>query len=923
MRWLAWWCLLLGAVIGVSGAFADAVVPRGTLVMDTIPGARLRLGGELGARIQANLEHWTLRVPSANPGLLNMFARRDRVWPYADMVPWAGEFAGKFLTSAVLSRGMVDDPRLDLLLRSFVAKLAACQDADGYLGPWRAHEHWTGYWDLWGHYHLVLGLLAWYDDTGDQQALDLCLRIADGICDLYATGDRRPIDAGSPEVNFALLHGIAMMYRRVGEPRYLALANRIVEDMARSGDWLNLGASGVPYWQLPRNGTRWESLHAVQGFVEMFRITGESRYRDAAINLWRSLREYDRHPSGAFSTAESAHGSIFDPGSIETCCSVAWLALTVDILRLTGDATVADELELTTLNQAMAAQHPSGSWCTYDTPLNGVRVPSYHHINFQYRIGTPELNCCSVNAPRALGLVRDWAVTRDDKGVYVNYYGPGEISLKQPDGGALTLVQETDYPLGDTVRLRVRYEGARPRFSLGLRIPAWSRETELRINEAIQDPPRPGTYYLLERSWEGETLLTIRFDMHPRHWPGRGPMYEGRAAFFWGPVLLAFDTGRNTLELDALPPVDAADFKPVNIPTQPAAWPGEHPPMGLWSVTAADGQQLLLCDFASAGAEGTAYAAWLPAVNRDPLPAALLYPGAGETARPGPVVFAWIPPDGRTPCTLWIARDPDFKGVVLRRDDLRGGTLNLDVPLDAPGTYYWKIVTPGPSGTPLENVGGARAIVCDPAAEHPFICQGPDGLLLHAPLRGTADCRFARLVRADGNTPAEGRNGEKDTAVRFDGTGMAVYELASFPRADYTFAAWVCPENLDRAGLQQVFSAWRAGLDDPLRVTIEGGRLSARLEAGAVYGTPGEPVQPDTWIHVAAVKRGNRLTLYVDGERRQAVKVPEQVISAARTIAMGGNPLFPGETFQGRVQDVHLWARALEPEEIRQLRNAD
>ncbi|HOK90899.1 MAG TPA: hypothetical protein PK379_12815 [Candidatus Hydrogenedentes bacterium] len=79
------------------------------------------------------------------------------------------------------------------------------------------------------------------------------------------------------------------------------------------------GASGVPYWQFPRNGTRWESLHAVQGFVEMFGITGESRYRDAAIHLWRGLREYDHHPPGAFSTAGSAHGSIFDPGFIETC----------------------------------------------------------------------------------------------------------------------------------------------------------------------------------------------------------------------------------------------------------------------------------------------------------------------------------------------------------------------------------------------------------------------------------------------------------------------------------------------------------------------------------------------------------------------------------------------------------------------------
>lgn len=487
--------VLTGAAIIALATVAAKLgaATEGTLVCDSIPMAHFEFNGPVGARVQANIDNWLLRAPQANPGLIEMFRLRDRN-PPPQLVPWAGEFVGKYLISAIQALRMSDDPRLRQQVADIVAQFIATQAEDGYLGPFRKQDRLLKNWDLWGHYHAILALTMWHEHSGDATALAAARKAADLVCNIYLGTGRRVFDAGDPEMNMAILTGLTMLHRLTGEARYLRMAREVEKDWERAGDYLRAGLDGREFYRSPR--PRWESLHDLQGLLELWRVTGDVKYREAFEHHWRSIRRWDRRNTGGFSSGEQATGNPFAPAPIETCCTVAWMALTLDYLRLTGDPRAADDLELATLNGGLGAQHPSGRWWTYNTPMDGAREASAHTIVFQSRAGTPELNCCSVNAPRVLGMLSEWAVMSSTNGLVLNWLGAGRFTCRLRDGTPVTLIASDDAWLTGRTELRV-ITGDTRELTLRLRIPAWARVPELRLNGTALSAVANGSYAMV------------------------------------------------------------------------------------------------------------------------------------------------------------------------------------------------------------------------------------------------------------------------------------------------------------------------------------------------------------------------------------------------------------------------------------------
>ena len=594
-----------------------------------IPQTRYRFGGYLADYLTGVTEQWLKAAPLANPAMLEIFRDRDRQ-PLRDMVPWAGEFAGKYLTSAVQILRLTQDATLKTFIRGFVSQLVQLQDTDGYLGPWPQGSRLTGEapnvggkagntWDAWGHYHIMLGLILWHEESGDKKALSSAIKIADLICQKFLRNTRnRLVDTGSTEMNLAVIHTLCLLHRKTKTERYLDMALQIVDEFAAegpdgplAGDYFRSGLTGQEFYETPK--PRWESLHPIMGMAELYWITGADQYRTAFEQIWWSIVKLDRHNNGGFSSGEKAQGNPYHQGAIETCCTIAWIAASVEMLRLTENSVVADEIELSTLNSVTGLHSHTGRWVTYNTPMDGVRRASAHDIVFQAREGSPELNCCSVNGPRGLGMVSDWALMRCRGGLVLNWYGSSTMKARLSSGVTVELAQKTEYPR--TGKIAINISPSRPvQFVLKLRIPYWSSKTRVKLNgERVKSVPA-ATYLVLDREWKVGDKVELELDMSLHYWAGEKEC-DGKVSIYRGPVLLTYDRRLNTMDPDEIPTLDATAMKGRLISNKDSL-----PTVVRVEYTVPDGRKLRLCDFGSAGEGGSPYRSWLPVAQIDKPP---------------------------------------------------------------------------------------------------------------------------------------------------------------------------------------------------------------------------------------------------------------------------------------------------------------
>ena len=136
--------------------------------------------------------------------------------------PWIGEHVGKWLHAATLAWAYSGDAQLREELDRVAAELIRCQEQDGYLGTYSPDKRFGLYpgndWDVWSHKYNLIGLMTYYEYTGDPAALQACRKMADLLIATFPA--KKSIPAAGTHVGMAatsVLEPILLLYRATGD----------------------------------------------------------------------------------------------------------------------------------------------------------------------------------------------------------------------------------------------------------------------------------------------------------------------------------------------------------------------------------------------------------------------------------------------------------------------------------------------------------------------------------------------------------------------------------------------------------------------------------------------------------------------------------------------------------------------------------
>jgi DUF1680 family protein len=511
-------------------------------------------------------------------------------------------------------------------IQKSVSKLLATQTPSGYIGNYSDSAQ-LQQWDIWGRKYTLLGLLAYYDLTGDKAALKSSCRLADNLLSQVGPGKVNIVKTGNYRgmPSSSILEPMVYLYRRTGEKRYLEFAKYIVEQWeTKDGPKLISSAmAGIPvserfphpsvWWSYDNGQKAYEMMSCYEGLLELYRITGDPSYLKTVemavsnimvneINIAGSGTAFECFYKGALYQTEPTYHTM------ETCVTMTWMKLCFNLLRLTENPAYADQIEKSSYNALMASLKGDGSQIAKYSPLGGIRHSGEDQCGMN-------INCCNANGPRAFLMLPRFAVMGGQNVIFINMYGQTESVIPLNGKNKIKIDQVSEYPASDNIQININPEKSE-NFTIAFRIPGWSLNTEITINGVLVSGVNAGTYKKVTRTWNKSDKVVLKMDM-----TGRLVTLNGYQAILRGPVVLARDTRfadgfiyesavvkEQKGKVDLMPAVK----KPENI------WMSFTAPLVLGTDLEGEylnPKQVSFCDFASAGntwGEDSRYRVWIP-----------------------------------------------------------------------------------------------------------------------------------------------------------------------------------------------------------------------------------------------------------------------------------------------------------------------
>jgi len=432
----------------------------------------------------------------------------------------------KLLEAMAWEFGRSHDERLRARFEAVVARVAAAQEADGYLNtmfgrPGQA-ERWS---DLeWGHElycagHLMQAAVACGRTMGvDHPLVAVATRVANLVCTEFGQDARGGV-GGHPEIEMALVE----FSRLTGDSRYLAQARLFVERRGRGV--LAEIEFGADYFQDDVPVREADSLrgHAVRavylasGAVDLAVEDGDEGLFEAVQHQTLSALAKRTYITGGMGSRQwgEAFGLDFelppDGAYSETCAGVGSMMLNQRLLMASGDVRHADAVERVFYNVVATSPAADGHGFFYSNTLHqrelGTEVPADKvspRAAGSLRAPWFAVSCCPSNVARTLASLGAYVASKSGHALQLQQYVNGRISTEVPGVGSVSLRVDTAYPHdGEIVVTVLDAPGAE--WTLSMRVPQWATGALLDSGDG-PSPVGPGYVHVTKAFTTGDTV---------------------------------------------------------------------------------------------------------------------------------------------------------------------------------------------------------------------------------------------------------------------------------------------------------------------------------------------------------------------------------------------------------------------------------
>ena len=436
-----------------------------------------------------------------------------------------GQTAGMYLMGAGTALLWQEDVDLRNKMNSIVNELAEFMPEDGCLLPVRKSERFTLEYPNYVRAWLIFGLLA-AGYAGNNKAFEIARKFGDWFNNSKELSMVKDMNLGFQ----GILANTELYLSPAGKEADLDVAQKYYRE-----DWWLKQLENKDHAAICRhpNHPHGTILTALEGYLDIYRITGEEKLLECAKNCLSMIEDKWQHVGGGIVMCEAA-GDPQYPGCNfisqshlynELCCSTFWILLNQRMALLEpNNAHYYDQIEDSIYNMLVAAQVDNRGY-HYNGFLEGSKDYRFADIT----------TCCAATGARLASMLPQFLYTYNTEAIYINMYTDSIVNI---DGSQIEV--STDMPYGGKVNINVKKWNHK---KLKLRVPHWcaSSITVLGVEAT------PGEYLSLDNITSGLSIsLEFVFTVRTTLYSGADIVSpKQRYAFQYGPLLLAMLRSKN------------------------------------------------------------------------------------------------------------------------------------------------------------------------------------------------------------------------------------------------------------------------------------------------------------------------------------------------------------------------------------------